>query len=66
MLAGRRVGTPGWLQHSVFVVGWAVALSAVEAVLEGVDVGDVRPGLRFELSKFVGSVGGGAEEGTKE
>ena len=55
------MGTPGWLQRSVFVVGRAVTFSAEKAVLEGMVVGDVRLGPGFELCKFVGGEGCRAE-----
>ena len=45
----------------MFIVTRAVALSAEEAVLEGVVVGDVGPGPGLELDKFVGGVWSGAE-----
>ena len=65
-LTSGDVGTPRWFQRLVLVVTRAVAFSAEEAVLEGVVVGDVRPSPGFELSKFVGGVGGGAEEREEE
>ena len=65
-LISGDVGTPRWFQRLVLVVTQAVVLSAEEAVLEGVVVGDMRPRPGFELSELVGSIGGGAEEGMKE
>ena len=50
----------------MFVVTRAVTFPAEEAVLEGVVVGDVGSRSRFELSEFVGGVGGGAKERPEE
>ena len=57
---------PGWGQNLVFVVTRAVALPTEVAVLKGVRVGDVGATAGFELSEFMGCVGGGAKEGTEE
>ena len=54
MLAGGGVGTPGGLQHLMFVMGGTIAFVAEEPVLEGMFVSDVRSGSRFELGELVG------------
>ena len=54
------------VQRSVFVMAWAIAFSAKEAVLEGVVIGDVGSRSGLEFRELVGSVGGGAEERAEE
>ena len=60
-LAGRGVGTPGWLQRSMFIVDRAVAFAAEEFVLEAVLICDVGMGAGSELGELVGGEGCGAE-----
>ena len=61
VFAGRGVGTSGWLQHSVLVIDQAIAFVAVEVVLEGMYIGNVRAGSRSKLCKLVGGEGRRAE-----